>query len=183
MRFRLVARNLEEKFPRERISVRVQANRGQSEHDIARRNSVTVDYLLAIDNAYDESGNIVFAVRIKSRHLRCLATQQRATILTTTVRDALDDARNGFRRELASCDVIEKEKRTRALHQNVVDAMVHEVATDRIVNAGREGDLQFGSNAIRGCDQHRLPHLGKRAVEHAAEAANLRKRPRIESRT
>src|SRR5437870_8582456 len=171
MCFGLVAGNFEEKFPRERISVRVQANRGQSEHDIARRNSVTVDYLLAIDNAYDESGHIVFAICIESRHLGCLAAKQCATILTTTVRDALDDARNGFRRELAGRNVIEKKKRARALHQNVIDAMVHEVATDRIVNAGREGDLQFGADAIRGSYQHRLPHLGKRAVEHAAEAA------------
>src|SRR5437899_13090119 len=111
MLFRLVAGNFEEKFPRERISVRVQANCGQSEHDIARRDSVAVDDLFAINNTYDESGNIVFAVRIKSRHLGRFAAKQCATILTTTVRDALDDARNGFRRELAGRNVIEKKKR------------------------------------------------------------------------
>src|SRR5437667_12790599 len=116
MRFRLVAGNFEEKFSRQRISVRVQANRWQSEHDIARRDCVTVDDLFAIDNPYDESGNIVFAGCVKSRHLGRLATEQRATILTTTIRDALDDVRNGLGREFAGCNVIEKEKRARTLH-------------------------------------------------------------------
>ena len=67
------------------------------------------------------------------------------------------------------------------MNQNVVDAVVHEVAADRVVNASREGNLQFCADAISRGYQHRLPHPGKRAVEHAAEAANLRKRARIES--
>src|SRR5256885_1460541 len=87
----------------------------------------------------------------KSRHLGRLATKQRAAILATTVRDALNDTRNVFWRQLAGRDVIKKEKRARALHQNVIDAVVHEVAADRVVNAGHEGNLQFCSDAISRC--------------------------------
>src|SRR5438128_12110335 len=44
-----------------------------------------------------------------------------------------------------------------------------------------EGDFQFRSDAIGGGHQHRLTHFRKRAIEHAAEASNLRERAGIES--
>ena len=75
--------------------------------------------------------------------------------------------------ELSGRNIIEKEQRPRALDQNVVDAMIDQIATDRVVNSGVESDLQFGADAVGGSDQHRLAHIWKRAIKHAAEAANL----------
>ncbi len=48
------------------------------------------------------------------------------------------------------------------------------------MSAGGKCDLQLGADAIGRRYQHRLAHSGKRAIEHAAKAANLRQRARVE---
>ena len=117
--------DLKEKFSRQRVTVRVQSNRWQPEHDVTRRDSMTVNHPVAIDNPDDEAGYIVFAVCIEPRHLGRLAAQQHAAIFTAAVGHAFDDAGNYLRREFPGRDVVEEEQRPRTLYQNVVDAMVH----------------------------------------------------------
>ena len=107
--------------------------------------------------------------------------QQHATVLTAAIRHAFDDARNNIRRQLSRRDVIEKEKRARALDQNVVDAMIDEIASDRVVYAGRKRDLQVRADAIGGRDEHRLRQVRESAVKHSTEASDFGKRSLVES--
>src|SRR5204863_1610050 len=47
--------DLKEKFARQRVSVCMQTDRGQGEHDVVRRDRTSIDYLFAIDYADDEA--------------------------------------------------------------------------------------------------------------------------------
>src|SRR6266404_2773015 len=135
---------------------------------------MAIDYLFAVYDAHDKSSHVVFTLSIEARHLSSFATQQDAAIFTTTVRDAFDDRRDYFRRQSACGYIVEKEKRPRSLNQNVVRAVVHQIASDGVMDAGGKSDLQLGADAIGRCDQNRLAHPGERAIEHSAKAANLR---------
>ena len=77
------------------------------------------------------------------------------------------------RLEFLRPDVVEKKKRPRAEHRDVIDAVVDEIGADRVVPVHGEGDLQFRPDAIDARDQHRLAHPGKIRREQAAEAADL----------
>jgi hypothetical protein len=59
------------------------------------------------------------------------------------------------------------------LHQYVVDAMVYQVRSDGVVNAGIERQLQLSPDAVSRSDQYRLRHIRKRPGEHSAKAADL----------
>src|SRR6185436_17987110 len=100
----------------------------------------------SIDHPNDESSYIVFALSVKAGHLSRLAPEQNTTIFTASVGDAFDDARDSFRREFSGGDVIKKKERPGPLHKNVVDAVIDQVASDRLVHAGSERDLEFGAD-------------------------------------
>src|ERR1700686_2012997 len=99
---------------------------------------MTVNHAFAIDHPDDKSGYVVFAVRVEARHLGGLAAEQHTAIFTTPVGDAFHDARDCFGREPSGCDVIQKEERPRALHENVVRAVVYQIASDGVMSAGRK---------------------------------------------
>src|SRR5437764_4627566 len=109
-----------EEFAGKRIPVRMQTHGGQTEHNIVGPNCPTVNNLFSIDDAHNETGNIVFTLCIKARHLSGFAAEQDATVLAATVGDTFDDAGDRVRRKLAGSDVVENEERPRALHQNIV---------------------------------------------------------------
>src|SRR5947207_12344656 len=71
-------------FARQRVAVRVQPNRRQTQHDVARRDFFSVNNLFSIDYAHNKTGNIVFTVCIKARHLSSFAAEQDAAVLATT---------------------------------------------------------------------------------------------------
>ena len=58
--------------------------------------------------------------------------------------------------ELAGGEVVEEEQRLGALHDDVVDAHGDEVDADRVVDAGLDGDLDLGADAVIGRDQDRV---------------------------
>jgi hypothetical protein len=83
----------------------------------------------------------------------------------------LDDHR---RRELAGGEVVEKKQRARTLDQNVVDAVIDQIASDGVVLAHQNGDLEFGADAIDTGDQHRVLEATQASQgEHAAETADV----------
>src|SRR2546421_1905004 len=171
-----------EEFARQRVAVRVQPNRRQTQHDVSRRDCFSVNSLFSIDDAHNKTGNIIFTVRIEARHLSRFTAEQDAAVLATTAGDTFDDVGDRVRRKLARSNVIEKEKRPRALYQNIVDTVVDEIASDRGVNSGGESNLQFRADAVCGSNQHRLVQVWERTIEHAAEAANLGQRACIKCR-
>ena len=88
--------------------------------------------------------------------------------LATPFNDGNDDVRI----QLACCEVIHEEQRLRALHQDVVDAMIDEIRADRVVPIHHHRDLQLGADAVRARHQHGLLHP-EVAGEHAAEASDV----------
>src|SRR5678815_3154261 len=64
--------------------------------------------------------------------------------------------------------------------QNVVNAMINEIASDRVVYAGGECDLELRPHSISRSDQHRLLQRRKRAVKHSAKTSDLGKRAFVE---
>ena len=85
LRRRLEPHLLEKNFARERVAVRVQTVRRQTEDDVARFDPAAIDHLCAIDHADDAAGEIVFAFAIHARHLRGLAADEGATRLPGTL--------------------------------------------------------------------------------------------------
>ena len=68
-----------------------------------------------------------------------------------------------------------------AITPHPINAVIDEIAADGVMYARRKRDLEFRADAVSGRDEHRLRETGKRAVKHAAEATDLRKRALIES--
>ena len=87
-----------------------------------------------------------------------------------------------IRIELAHRQIIEKKQRLRALHQNVVDAVIHQISADRGVHAGSHGHFELGADTVRAGNEHRLfPSLGvqreKSAKSSDSAKHSRRKRP------
>ena len=118
--------------------------------------SRAVDDARARHDADDEPGDVVFAVGVEPRHLGGLAAEQRAAVLAAGARHARDDLLGDVGRQPAGRQVVEKEQRPRALHEDVVDAVIDEVGADRVVHAGHERDLELGADAVGAGDEHRV---------------------------
>src|SRR6267142_6889003 len=140
-----------------------------------------VNYFFPVGNSNNEAGHIIFSCGIEIRHLRRLAAKQNAAILATTIGYAFDDTVNNFGQKFSSGDVVKEEERPRALHQDVVHAMVDEVASDCVVNPGKESNLKFRPHSIRGSHQHRMLQIRKSSVKHPAKASYFGKRSLVES--
>ena len=91
------------------------------------RPSISVSTL---DRADDEAGEIVFAVGIEARHLRGFATEQRAPVLAAAPSEPFDDLLGDIGLQSARRQVVEEEQRPRALHEDVVHAVIDEIQPD-----------------------------------------------------
>ena len=74
--------------------------------------------------------------------------------------------------ERAGRKIIEEEQRLGALNDEVVDAHGDQVDADGGVQAGIDGDLELGADAVGGADEHRVAKAGGLEVEQRAEAAD-----------
>jgi hypothetical protein len=133
-----------------------------------------IDDSRAIDGTDDEARHVVFAVGVEAGHLGGLAAQQRAAVVLARPREALDDLLRHIRREATSGEIIQEEQRRRALHEDVVDAVIHQVDTDRPVTVRQEGDFQLGADAVGARHEHRLLEGGGVEFEQPAERADFR---------
>ena len=127
----------------------------------------------ALGRADGKAGEIVVARRVKARHFRRLAADQRRAGLPAALGDAGDDGARHREIELAGGEIIEEEQRLGALHDQVVDAHGDEVDADGLVPPGLDGDLDLGADAVVGGDQHRVAKAGRLQVEQRAEAAEI----------
>src|SRR5579862_1585126 len=101
-----------------------------------------------LDEADDEAGEVVVGWRVDARHLSGLAADQRTPILTTAGGYAADDRFGDCGVETTKRDVVEKEQRRGALHQNVVDTVIDQVMADRVVASRIDGDLDLGPDSV-----------------------------------
>ena len=171
---------VERNAPRQRVAVGVQSGRGKTDEDVPRGDGLAVDQLPPRNDADDESRNIVLAVGVEARHLGGLAAKQRATVSAARAREPLDNLHGDVRVQPAGGQIVEEEERVGALHEDVVDAVVHEVHADRRVHAGHERDPQLGPDAVGARDEHRIVPAGVTEPEEPAERPNLGQHPRCE---
>ncbi len=111
-------------------------------------------------------------------HLGGLAADERRAGEPAALGDAGDDGGAGGRIEPAGGEIVEEEQRLGALDDQVVDAHRDEVDADGVENAGVDGDLELGADAVGRGDQQRVAVAGGLEVEEAAEAAELADRRR-----
>ncbi len=161
----------------------MQSRRGQAEQRVSRPDPRTVDQPRPVDDAHDESCQVVLAGSIEIGHLGSLAADQRTTCLATALRQACDDLLNDARFQPAAGDIVEEVERTRPLDHYVRDAVRHEVVAHRVVNPGHEGHLQLGTYAVTAGDEERFRIAAGLQAEKGAEASDVRQYPRRERRT
>ncbi len=165
---------LEENFPAERITVRMQAARFNADDHVAALDGfLAVEHLRFFHHADDGAAQIVFARLIKARHLRRLAADERAIVFRARARETFDDFGENVRLQLAGAEIIEEEQRLRAQHRDVVHAMVHEVRADGVMLVLLKGDLELGADAVHGRHEDGLAIFFYVQREQAAEAADL----------
>src|SRR5262249_4907218 len=104
----------------------------------------------------DETGKIVLAGRIKAGHFGGFAADERAAGFAAGAAHSFDELLDHLRLELAHGEIVEEEKRFGALPQNIVDAVIDEVAADGRMDAHGDGDFELGADAIGAGHEHRL---------------------------
>ena len=154
-------------------TVGVHAARRDADQHVARLDLRAVDQLRLLDHADRKARDVVLALRIHARHLGRLAAHQRAAGLTAALGHAADDGFDLLRLVVAHGHVIEEHQRFRALRQHVVHAHGHGINADRVVLVHLERQLELGAHAVGAAHQHRLLHVQRRKVEHAAEGADI----------
>ena len=150
--------------------------------DVTGQHAPAVDHSRPFDDADDESGDVVLAVGVETRHLGGLAADERTAVFTAGARNAGDHLLGDVGRESAGREIVQEEERLGALHEDVVDAVVDEIAADGVVPAGHEGDLELRADAVGARHQHRLPIALAVETEQPAERADLREHARRERR-
>jgi hypothetical protein len=101
------------------------------------------------------------------------ATDESTATFFAGFRKPFENLFKNWRIELFATDVVEEEKRAGTDDSDVVDAMIHEILTDRIVPVRREGDFEFCSNTIHAGDEDRLLHAFEIWLEKTAKAADF----------
>jgi len=126
-----------------------------------------------LDGADDEAGKIVFAVRIEARHLGGLATDEGTAVVFAGLGQSADNFFGDFQLEFADGQVVHEEERGCALHGNVIDAVVDEVAADGVMHAHVKGELELGADTIDAANQHGIGEFFLIHLEKPAKAANF----------
>jgi hypothetical protein len=147
----------------------VQADRGQPDDRVARRDPVGVGHRVELDQADDRAGQVEVVGPVHARHLGGLAAQQRAAVRAAGAVHAGHHQRGDLGVQLAHRQVVQEEQRVRAGHQDVVDAVVHQVRADGVVAAHGGGDEDLRADAVGRTHQRALGVA--REPEQAAEAA------------
>ncbi len=171
-------RHVEGDPPRQRIPIGVQTGGWEGDQQVSGLDAPPIDQLRAFDRTDDEPGDIVFAVRVEPGHFGGLSAEQRASVLVARRRQAFDDLHGHIGIEPAGGEIIEEEQRHRALDQDVVDAVIHEIAADRVVDTGHECHAQLGADAVGAGNEHRILQSCRRQREQPAERPDLREHTR-----
>ena len=153
----------------------MQAGGRQGQQRVARLNIFPCEQFFAVDYTDDEACQIVLARRIKARHFRSFAADERAASFAAGAAHALDELLDHLRLEFTHRQIIEEEERLGALHQDVIDAVIDQVATNRGVHAHGHSHFQFRPDSIGAGDQHRLFPFFVVEGEQCAEVADAAK--------
>ncbi len=119
-------------------------------------------------------------IGVEPRHLRRLATKERAAVGLAGTRETVDDVDRDIRRQASGREVVEEEERTCALHEDVVDAVVDQVFADGRVAVHHERHLELGPDAVGAGHQHGVGRARRLQVEEPAEGTDIRQHTRRE---
>ena len=147
-RLMVVSELIEENPPRERVAVRVQSGRRQSDEDVAFTHGFSVEQIFFIDHADDEAGDVVVIIPIEAGHLGGFAANQRAAVLRAAAGHSANHIGHHFRSQPASRVVVEKKKWAGALHEDVVHTVAYKIVSDGVVDLHRLRDTQFRADAV-----------------------------------
>ncbi len=172
--------DIKNQLARQRISIGVKPCRWQHQQRIAQLYILTRQNILSLDRSDNKSCKIVFADRIKSRHLRRLSADQRASCFAASARHSFDKLLDHIRIELPHRKVIEKKQWLRTLHKNVVHAVIDEISAHGRVNACRHRHFQLCPNAIRTRHKHRIRILALVQRKQRAESPDSSQHPLCE---
>jgi len=122
--------DIEDQFPRERIAIGMQTRRRQRQQGVAGFYGFTRQKLFLLHHSDNKSRQIIFARRIKARHFRGFSANQSATRLAAGTAHSVHNLLHDICVQFSHRQIIQEKQRLRALHQNVVHAMIHQVAAD-----------------------------------------------------
>ena len=128
---------------------------------------------IPFDCADSETRKVVIVTAIHARHFRRFAADQGATGLAATDTDTGDNGRAELGLKLSAGVVVEKEQGLCTLHDQVVHAHCNQIDADGVVPAGFNGNFEFRADAVRCCDENRIPVAGLLKIENSAKAADL----------
>ena len=114
------------------VAIGVQSGGRVAKQHVARLDAVTVERLVFLHHADDRAGQVESAGLVEPRHLGRLAAGEGHPVGAAAPRHALHDAGDLLHRERGARHVVHERDRPRAVHQDVVDAVVDEVLAHRV---------------------------------------------------
>src|SRR6266853_6128890 len=164
--------NFKDEFAREGIAVGVQPGGGQRNQSVPGLDAFAGKKFFAFDSADDKACEIILAGRIEAGHLGGLTADEGAAGPAARAAHAFDKLLDEVGIEFPHREVVEEKQRLRALDENVVDAVIDEVAADGGMDFHGHGDFELGADAIRAGDEHGLFPLFAVEREERAETAD-----------
>ena len=175
-----VSGGFEEELAGEGVSIGMEAGGGQADEDVSGFDFCAGDELVAVDGADDEAGEVVLTLGVEAGHLGGFAADEGAAVCPAGFCETGDDFFGHFAVEGSGGQVIEEEEWGRALHGDVVDAMVDEVGADGVVDSQFEGDFELGADTVCTGDEDRLLVLEGVELEEAAKATDFAQHVAVE---
>ena len=103
-----------------------------------------------------------------------LTAEESTTVVPAGAGDPLNHTFNDPGMQLTGGKVVHEKQRKRALHEDVVDAVVDQVPADRVVDARLERDAQLGAHAVGTRNEQRFAPAPGVELKKRAEAAQTR---------
>ena len=129
--------DVEEHAAGEGEAVRLETAGGQADDHVPGADGLSRDEPLAGDGADDRADEVVFVGGVEAGHFGGLAAEEGHVVLLAGLAEAADDLLEGGAVELGGAHVVHEEEGLRALHEDVVHAVVHDVLVSFVLPWGR----------------------------------------------
>src|SRR5580704_19101129 len=138
---------IQQDFPGQRKSIRMQSIRRQTNQDVRGHDSTAIQHLRPVNQTDYATNQIVLPGVVQIRKLRSFSANQGASALFTRSRESGNQLIEDKRVKAFRSYVIEKKQRARTRNRYIVDAVVHEVLSDRCVATQRDCYFKLGPDA------------------------------------
>ena len=146
-------------------AVAVHPTAGHGHDAVARHNLTAIDQLVGLDHGHAETGQVVAAFTVITRHLCRFAPQQGAAALAAALGDALHHLGHRLGYEPTGGDVVEKEEGGGSAGDHIVHAHRHQVDAHAVVNALGLGQVELGAHPIGAGHQQGVAQTGGQAAK------------------